>query len=133
MSLKNADLLILKEKKVLIVEDDNSTIEVMSDILKDDVKELFLARNALEGLEIYEDQNPDIVVTDIEMGEMNGLEMARALKEIKHDLPIIIITAYNNQEYLELAEKIKVDHYIKKPVEYNKFLNALIDAAKSTL
>lgn len=130
MGIDNEELEILKNISVLVVEDDESTLNIMSDILATDVKTLYLAKNALEGLELYEEHNPDIVVTDIEMGDMNGLEMSRALKEINRKLPIIVITAFNNQEYLDFAKKIGIESYIMKPIEYDKFIEALVNSAK---
>lgn len=119
----------LKNLSVLIVEDEISSLELMSDIISCDVKEVYKAKDALEGLEIYEKYEPDIVVSDIEMGEMNGLEMTRVLKEIKSTLPVVIITAYDHNDYIECAKRYGVKFFIKKPISYSKLIEALESSA----
>lgn len=121
----------LERTKVLYVEDEQIIRESISRCLRRRIKELFLAQNGKEGLALFKEHNPDIVVTDIRMPMMNGLEMAMEIKNINCDTPIIITTAYNDEEYFLKAIDIGIDKYIKKPINNTDLLNVLIKSARN--
>ncbi|WP_456381670.1 diguanylate cyclase, partial [Persephonella sp.] len=115
----------LKEITVLYVEDEEAIREVFSLLLKRYVKELFLASNGQEGLDIFKAKKPDIVISDIRMPVMDGLEMAEKIKEISPDTHIILITAFSDIDYLKRALEIGVEGYIMKPVNKTSLLKKL--------
>lgn len=97
----------LKEKVVLYVEDDDLTRDAFSLMLSRLVKEVHKAENGLVGLEKFKELNPDIVITDIEMPVMNGKELVKHIRAISKEHPIIVITAYKDQEHqLECVNRI---------------------------
>ncbi len=69
--------MLLKNFTLLYVEDDRTTQEMIKILLKDKVKQLYIASNGQEGLEVYQDKNPDIILTDINMPIMDGLKMSK--------------------------------------------------------
>lgn len=111
---------MLKSLVILLVEDDDEVQYELSCFLKKRVGTLYIASNGLVGLESYKKNKPDVVVTDIKMPVMNGLEMAKGIREINQDVPIILITAFTKQESLLNSIDIKIDKYVHKPI--NPFL-----------
>lgn len=101
---------------LLYVEDDEMTLEEISFFLKKYVKKLIVAKNGEEGLELFKEHNPDMVITDIQMPIMNGLEMSKKILEINPSIPIAVTTAYSDSEYLINAIEIGIDKYLLKPI-----------------
>lgn len=115
----------LSNIRLLYVEDDQETREELQSILDVYVKELYIATNGQEGLRVYKDKLPDIVVTDIQMPIMNGLSMAADIKMTDPDRPIVILSAYNDVEYLFRALELDIQHYITKPISIDRLLTKL--------
>ncbi len=116
------------QKSLLFVEDDPVIMGIMEKIIRmkfPDV-DLILAENGSIGLDLYKAHLPNLVVTDVNMPVMNGIEMAAGIRRINPQATIIVISAYSNREYLLDSIEIGIQHYILKPIEFNKFF-ALID------
>ncbi len=118
-------LINLSTVRILYVEDDLETREELQSVLEQFVPELYTARNGREGLSLYREHLPDIVITDIQMPEANGLSMAADIKAIKPDQPIVILSAYNDVEYLFRALELGIQHYVTKPVSIERLLHKL--------
>jgi len=116
---------MISNLEVLFVEDDNDIREILSEYLSFRVKKLFLASDGEEGLESFKLNQPDIVITDISMPKMDGLEMAQEIKAISPSTPIILQTAHNETSYLKKAINIGIDKYISKPIEIKILLEYL--------
>ena len=115
---------------VLYVEDDRQTLEKVSEMLKRRVAPLYVAADGREGLELFKRHTPDMVITDIRMPVMDGLEMATRIKAINNDVPIILTTAHNDEEYLIKSIDIGIDKYIKKPLDCNVLMDTLRKTAQ---
>ena len=115
----------LQELNILYVEDEEGVRVPFSMMLKRFVKNLYVAENGEEGLEFFKKYPIDIIISDIKMPKMNGLEMAEKIREISHEIPIIFTTAFGDTAYLKEALEIGVDGYIIKPVNRNKLFNKL--------
>lgn len=113
---------MLKEFKVLLVEDEPSLAKLLKVAIGDNFYSFSLATNGKEGLEIFKKISPDIVITDIMMPDMNGLEMAKELKQQNSDLPIIILSAYSEKEKLLNAIDVGVNKYFIKPFDPEELL-----------
>ncbi|MEA3354044.1 MAG: hybrid sensor histidine kinase/response regulator [Campylobacterota bacterium] len=118
---------MLSNMTLLYVEDEEIIIEEMEDILKESVKDLYIARNGQEGLELYKKHNPDMILTDVKMPLMNGLDMAKQIKDSNSDIPIILLTAFNDMELLIKSIDIGIDKYINKPIEDIAKLFAILE------
>jgi YesN/AraC family two-component response regulator len=114
----------LKTIKILFVEDETDLITIISDTLSKLGADFITANNGVEGLEKLKD-NPDIklVVTDINMPVMNGIEMIKNIRESGSDIPCIIMSAHTEPEYLKSADDLNVTDYILKPFDFIKFIN----------
>jgi YesN/AraC family two-component response regulator len=113
--------------KVLYVEDEPMISDQISMILEDEVDEIFVASNGAEGLEIFKEHKDDIdlVITDIQMPKLNGIEMIKEIKKIVPNKPIIITTAFTESEYLVEAIKLGVDKFLQKPVDLMELIETI--------
>ena len=121
---------LLKNFTLLYVEDDLETKEGMFILLKKYLKEIYCANDGEEGLSLYKDKMPDIVLSDIAMPKMNGLELSEKIKEINPNQNIILLTAFNETNFLKQAINIGIDKYIVKPVKREYLFNTLESIAK---
>ncbi len=120
----------LLDVSVLLVEDDTPSRIYCSKILKKFVREVFVAENGFEGLEIFRQNRCDIIVSDIGMPVMDGLEMSREIKKIQKDVQIILTTALDNKNYLMQAIQIGINNYIVKPIQKENLYEAVEAASK---
>ncbi|RXJ75691.1 regulator [Arcobacter sp. F155] len=127
------ELSFLNELNVLYVEDDKFIQEELEFFLSGKVKKLFIASNGEEGLETFKNNQIDLIITDIQMPKMNGLEMSYAIREIDKDAKIIITTAFNDTEYLMEAIKLNLGNYLTKPLDLNYLIEIMIESAKNIL
>ena len=107
----------LKDIKVLLAEDEPNLTELLSSAIGDCFDEFIIASNGKEAIEKFNRNRPDIVITDIMMPKMSGLEMAKELKAIDPDLPIIILSAYSETDKLLQAIDLGVIKYFIKPFD----------------
>ena len=118
------DLNSLKDIDLLYVEDDKSVREQTKLILDDFVHEVVIAENGEEALELLKNRKFDIIIADINMPKMNGIDMIKAIKQdLNLDIPCIITTAHTDTEYLLDAINLKVDGYIVKPINIKDLIN----------
>lgn len=117
------DLNCLKDCVLLYVEDEHSVQNQTKMILDDFVKEVKVANDGEQGLKIALENDIDIIVTDIMMPHMNGIDMIKALKAENKNIPVIITTAFTETEYLMEAIKLKVDGFITKPINIKDLIN----------
>jgi len=115
----------LKNLKILFVDDEQIQRMLMENILKRNFKEVVIAKDGLDALEIFQNENFDIVVTDFTMPEMNGWDLIKNIREIKKDQKCAILTG-NEPE--ELKDYFQCDAPIlRKPFKRVEGLNALLD------
>lgn len=120
---------MLEKLKLLYVEDEKELIVLMKELLEDEVASLYTASNGEEGLEMIEQYEPDIIMSDIYMPKLDGLSMSERIKERYPEKPIILLTAFTDANDLKRAIEIGIDRYINKPVstytQISKPLNAM--------
>jgi len=113
--------------KVLYVEDNQGvriqTIKMLSNFFIN----IQSAKNGTEGLALYNENKFDIVITDVNMPIMNGIEMSKAIRLQDKNIPIIAMSAHNEKEILQDIEKQNIQAYIFKPIDLDKFIEVLDD------
>jgi signal transduction histidine kinase/DNA-binding response OmpR family regulator len=119
----------LKRMSILYVEDEEMTRKTFERSLSRMFGTIHQAENGRIGLEIFQKEHIDVILTDVNMPEMNGLEMSQEIKLINKRIPIIISSAYNDSNFLMQAIDIGIDHYITKPVDMRKFRARLEEIA----
>ncbi|HJW02067.1 MAG TPA: HD domain-containing phosphohydrolase [Azospira sp.] len=122
------DAQFLHGLRLLYVEDEDEVRELLSRFLGRRVGTLDVAVNGKEGLAAFQRGEYDVVVTDIKMPEMDGLEMASQIKATERAVPIIVVTAYSDRDYLMRAIDLGVDRYVTKPIDPDALLTAIHDA-----
>ncbi|MCP4970010.1 MAG: response regulator [Arcobacter sp.] len=120
--MNKIDKSLFKDVTLLYVEDDLMTLEEISYVLKKYIKNLIVAKNGQEGLSLFKKHNPDMVITDINMPVMNGLEMSEKIFKINPNVPIAVTTAHSDGEYLIKAIELGIDKYILKPINLKEVL-----------
>lgn len=112
---------------LLLVEDDNATREIVRRMvaLKFPQCTIYTTENGRKGLELFVEHTPDLVVTDINMPEMDGIEMARAIKAVNPKATYIVLSARNDNDNIERFKEIGYCAYLLKPLDFNDLLNAI--------
>ena len=120
-----------KDFNVLYVEDEDEIKETVTNVISPLFNKLTTAANGQEGLDFYKENmdNIDLIITDINMPKMNGLEMSEAIRNISAEIPIIITTAHSDTEFLYKAISLGINHYVNKPMDMYK----LVDAIKKSI
>ena len=107
---------------ILVCEDDFAIKTMISTKLKQENYSVHTVQNGQEALNLMEKQQIDLVISDIMMPEMDGYEFVQTLRETKHTLPILMITAKSQLESLEAAFKLGVDDYMVKPLRLEELV-----------
>ncbi len=106
-----------KEVVLIFVDDDISSLRLAETYLRSHFKKIYVTTSPYEALDIYKEQKVDIVISDISMPELNGIEFARKIKEINKDANIIIATNFLDSNYLFDSIKIGIKSYLTKPLD----------------
>lgn len=104
-------------RSILIVDDQLGVRRLLFEALKDEFQVVYLAGNGIEAIEQVQQHNPDLVVMDMKMPRMNGLEVLKQLRKMNYKCPVIMMTAYGELEIVAQATKIGVQKYITKPFD----------------
>jgi len=116
---------IIKTKTILLVDDDEGIRETVGSILKMISSRVILAKNGKEAYDLYEKYKPDIIISDINMPIVNGLEFIKKVREIDNKIPVVMLTAHTDTTYLLDAVKLMLTDYIIKPIELEKLMEVL--------
>ena len=121
---------VLSQISILYVEDDQDTLRIISDFLDDRIATLYTASDGEEGLVSFKKHLPDIVVSDIRMPRLDGIEMVKEIRKIDPDTPVMIITAHNDNDNLMKAIELGVNAYLTKPIDLIKFIKQVYNAVE---
>ncbi len=112
---------------LLFVEDDSIVCLSIGRILAKQFPDstIYTAENGLIGLELFTVHTPGIVITDINMPVMDGIEMAGRIKSMKADTKFIVLTGYSDKNYLDKFRETGFDEYMVKPVDFEKLFAAI--------
>lgn len=113
--------------KILIVDDDPDILEFLSYNFKKKQFTVITASNGIEGIEMAEKHLPDIIISDVLMPKMDGIEMCRFIKKsekLKH-IPTIVLSAINNEYKVLNAMDSGADEFASKPIKFNELLTVV--------
>ncbi|MEA2074080.1 MAG: response regulator [Campylobacterota bacterium] len=132
MSESYLDVLIKKTKKltILYVEDSEDTREIASEFLDIFFGTIVTAVDGEDGWNKYNSQEFDLVMTDINMPKMNGLELIAKIRETNTNIPLLVLSAFNDEEYFLEAIKSGLDAYLLKPFEMEQFISVILKVVK---
>ena len=126
--LKKAEL-ILKNSSILLVEDEEHLRASFAKVLLLYVNQVYTAGDGQEAFSIYQNEHPDIIITDIKMPKINGLELIKKIRKENHDIPIIVTSAYTDQDFLLESIKLSLIDYIVKPIKERDLTRLLEESA----
>jgi YesN/AraC family two-component response regulator len=112
---------------LLLVEDDSLVCKSIGRMISKEFPEarVFTAENGQIGLAVFKQHTPEIVVTDINMPDMDGIEMASEIKKLKSDTMFIVFTGYSDKSRFERFSEIGFEEYMIKPVDFGKLFAAI--------
>jgi two-component system OmpR family response regulator len=116
--------------RVLLVEDDDDNRELMVEVLQAAGHEVLSASSGPEGLRTLSEQTIDVLVTDVGMPGMGGLEVAKAAKAIAPTVPVVVVTGWAEREDIAQAKGRDVDAVLIKPVDPDALAAAVANAAR---
>jgi len=108
---------MLNNFTLLCVEDDEDARRHIGMMLEDDMKELYMATDGIEGLKTYKEKRPDIILTDINMPNMDGLSMIKEIRKQDRNQPIVIISAFDDRNNLLEAINMGGNGFVSKPID----------------
>ncbi|NCB55277.1 MAG: response regulator transcription factor [Epsilonproteobacteria bacterium] len=124
--------LVLKNSSILLAEDEENLRNSFKKVLLLYVKEVFTAANGEEAFELYQNHRPDIVITDVKMPKLNGLELIKKIRKENQETPIIVTSAYTDKDLLLESIKLSLVDYLVKPIK-EKDLIALLEISADVL
>ncbi len=105
------------KEKILVIDDEPEIRELLAEILQEEGFEVFGAADGVEGLELFHDIKPDLVITDVKMPRKDGLEVLRGVKDSESDIDVIILTGHSDEATAIECLRSGAYDYLLKPVE----------------
>ncbi len=115
----------LQSLKILYAEDEEGIRKNIADSLQYYVKEVIEAQDGEEAFRLYKEKKPDIILSDIHMPILNGIEFVKKVRTINRKIPIVIITAHTDKKYLLEAVELHMEKYLIKPIELEPLFEVL--------
>jgi DNA-binding response OmpR family regulator len=117
----------MKEHKILVVDDDSSIRRLLSYLLEKGGYTVLTAEDGIEALAIVESAKPEIIITDLMMGKLDGYELSRTIRARREDdaIRIIVLTARDQSSDVELLKALGVDSVMKKPINPQELLKTI--------
>jgi len=119
-----------KELNVLYVEDDENLRLETTKIIERIFKSVDVASDGVEGFDAFSKARYDLIITDIEMPEVDGIELSRKIRAMDKEMPIVVVSAYSNTDYFMDAIALGIDYYILKPIKMPRLIDTLFAAVK---
>jgi len=121
---------ILKNSSILLVDDNKELRIKIKRLLQLYTKNIYEASNGRNAYELYVKNNPSIIITDIDMPIVNGIDLIKKIRQYNTKTPILVISAYTEKEYLMQAIPLLLVDYILKPIKHLDIMNGLKKATK---
>lgn len=115
----------LGDIKLLFVEDEKELRDIMLEILSFEVRDITVAKDGEEAYKLYLEKKPDIVLSDINMPKLSGIELARKIREHDRSTKIIMLTAHSEVNFLLEATELHLTKYLIKPVKGSELFETL--------
>jgi YesN/AraC family two-component response regulator len=112
-------------KKILIIDDEKPVREVLNIALTEEGYSLFIAANGNQGLQIFKKEEPDIVITDVMMPEMDGIEVTKKLKDVSDKVDVVVMSGFGTEELVIEALRAGASNYIKKPIAFDELFKII--------
>jgi YesN/AraC family two-component response regulator len=117
-------------KRILIVEDESDLSDAMVELLQAQDQEIQTAQNGKEALSLLNKSSFDLIISDINMPEMNGIELLRIIRLQNNSIPFIILTGYGDKDKIKAAWNLEAYDFLDKPISFES-LSKVINKALS--
>lgn len=114
-----------EDLKLLYVEDDEILRVSTMGILEDFFDDIFICVDGQDGLDTYNENEIDIVITDLNMPVMGGLEMIKSIREKNKNIPIFVFSAFNEEKIVDESKGYDIKGYLYKPLDFEQFQEEL--------
>jgi len=118
---------------ILVVDDQVGVRKLLAEVLRGDDREVYLASNGEEALEFVRKQTPHLILLDMKMPGLSGLDVTRELKKAKYTGAIVLMTAYGELKIISEAKKLGITDYINKPFDVNEMRKLVKNVLKNDL
>jgi DNA-binding response OmpR family regulator len=115
----------IKDKTLLYIEDEQQIRENVTELISEYFGNFHVASSAEEGYEIFQDEKIDIIITDIEMAKMSGLDLLEKIRKENSKIHLVVMSAHTKIEYLLEAIPFKLEQYVVKPLNSKKIRELL--------
>ncbi|MCK5111309.1 MAG: response regulator [Arcobacteraceae bacterium] len=115
---------IIKNWNVLFVDDEEFVVETMKEILPILFKDSYYAVNGLDGVSVCKEHKIDLVMTDLSMPKMNGIDMLKKIKEFNQDIKVICVSGHNESDLMQQAKQLGAS-FIIKPISSAELYDAI--------
>lgn len=117
----------LKNLNLLYVEDNKNSTDTVKTVFGSIFNKLFITHDGNEGLKYFDENHIDIIISDINMPNLNGIEMCKQIRKKSKKVSIIFLTAFSDKETLLDAVNLQIDGYLVKPINFEKLNIALLN------
>lgn len=127
------------KKKILAVDDESDVLLILKTALLSEGYQVFTATNGPDAIVIASEENPDLIVLDMMMPEMNGFDTLRKIREEPRQasVPVIMLTGVADKERIREALDLGIEYYIVKPFEFHDLISkvkiAIADSSRPSL
>lgn len=127
MSKKIKNILhFCSDLELLYVEDDDNVRLFTLELLSRFFKKITVAKDGEEGLKLFKTKKYDLIISDISMPNMDGLDMTSKIRDIDNKILIVLLSAYNESNFKDSAHNIGVENYLEKPLLLPKLIEFLV-------
>lgn len=117
----------MKRKRILVIDDERSIRFLLREVLEDEGYHCLEAESAIKGMEMLDEENPDLIILDIQMPQMNGLEAVKKIRKINGDVPVLMLSAFSHMENVIENMGVNVQGFIPKPFDIDLLISRIKD------
>jgi CheY-like chemotaxis protein len=121
----------LANLKILVIEDDEALLSLMKLVLERASYDVYCAANGSDGIRLNEKENPDLILLDLRMPEMDGIETLRNIRRNDDQVLVVILTGYASPDTIRDAAELNVSEYLSKPFENHHLVSVIATALES--
>ncbi len=115
----------ITNRKILIIDDENDLLDLFKKLLEQQSYQVFCASNGPDGILLNKQKNPDLIILDMHMPEMDGIETLRNIRKTDEKVIVVILTGYACPDTIRDAVDLNVSEYLSKPFGNSELLNVI--------
>jgi len=113
-------------KKILVIDDMPEIVNVVSDFLRSEHYQIFTTTNGKDGIKLNEIENPDLIILDLLMPEMDGIETLKRIRQTDNKVKVIVLSGYINADVKKDTTNLGINRYLDKPFNGTELLQAVV-------